>query len=242
MGTLVWTPPRPERGGGDDGPRIRHLGQCSLIPDAQPSRSPSRSELPGLSGTILSPVAPVAGTLDILAPVLGDEQTLKKTSPIRPDLELSAVSVPRRTTRFMSTAVPRFNGDACWYQHQQVFDAIAKSNGWDDETAALQLFAYLRGEPLDVALPTPEDQRVTRSRLTGALSDYYSSPGRLAIYRRRFESAVQRDEEDTSKFATELETLASRGFGNAGPGARTRIVRDQFVAGHGDCELRRHLR
>ena len=183
----------------------------------------------------------MAGTLDILAPVWGDERTLKKTSPIQPDLELSAVSVPRRTTRFMSTAVPRFNGDACWYQHQQVLDEIAKSNGWDDETDALHLFAYLKGEALDVALLIPEDQRVTRSRLMGALSDYHSSPGRLAIYRRRFESVVRRDEEDPSKFATELETLAVRGFGNAGPGARTRVVRDRFVAGHRDCELRRHL-
>ena len=139
----------------------------------------------------------------------------------------------------MNTAVPRFNRHG--YQHQQVFDAIAKSNGWDDETAALQLFAHLEGEALNIALLTLEDQWVTRSRLSGALSDYYSSPGRLAIYRKRFESAVRRDKEDPSRFATELETLAARGFGDAGPNARTRMVRDRFVAGHQDCELRRHL-
>ena len=44
-------------------------------------------------------------------------------------------------------AVPRFNGDSCWQQHLQIFQAIVKSNGWTDETAALQLFAHLDGRP-----------------------------------------------------------------------------------------------
>ena len=48
--------------------------------------------------------------------------------------------------------MPRFNGDTCWDQNKQVFDAIVKSNGWDDETAALQLLAHLEGHALNVAL------------------------------------------------------------------------------------------
>ena len=67
------------------------------------------------------------------------------------------------------------------------------------------------------------------------------SPGRLAVYRRKFESAVRRDEEDPSKFATELDTLDVRGFADAGPSARIWMVRDRLVAGHRDCELWRHL-
>ena len=92
-----------------------------------------------------------------------------------------------------------------------------------------------------MALLTPEDRRATQSGLSGALSEYYSSPGRLAVYRRKFESMVRQDEEDPTKFATELETLAVRGFADAGPAARIRMVRDLFVAGHRDCELWRHL-
>ena len=56
--------------------------------------------------------------------------------------------------RFTNTAVPNFEGDGCWQQHLQIFNAIAKSNGWADETAALQLFAHLEG--LNVALLMPE--------------------------------------------------------------------------------------
>ena len=60
-------------------------------------------------------------------------------------------------------AVPKFDGTACW---QQVLSAIAKSNGWDGRTAALQLFAHLEGGgALNVALQMPEDKRDSRKGL-----------------------------------------------------------------------------
>ena len=40
----------------------------------------------------------------------------------------------------LSMVPASLDGTVCWQQHQQVFNAIAKSNGWDDETAALQLW------------------------------------------------------------------------------------------------------
>ena len=86
-----------------------------------------------------------------------------------------------------------------------------------------------------------EDKRATLTGLSKALSDYYNSPGRLAIYRRKFEDVVRQDGEDPSVFSTKLEILGTRGFGDAGPGARTRIVRDQFISRHWDCQLRCNL-
>ena len=47
---------------------------------------------------------------------------------------------------FINTAVPRFDGTRCWEQHLLVFQAIAKSNGWSTDTAALQLVAHLDAE------------------------------------------------------------------------------------------------
>ena len=84
-----------------------------------------------------------------------------------------------------------------------MFNAIAKSNGLDEETAALQLVTHLEGNALDVALSIPEDKRATLTGLSQALSDYYYSPGRLAIYRRKFEDVVRQDGEDPSVFATD---------------------------------------
>ena len=94
----------------------------------------------------------------------------------------------RRPTRFTNTAVPKFDGTVCWQQHQQVFNAIAKWDGWGDKTAALQLFAHLEGEALNVALLMPEDKRDSREGLSEVLSEYYNSPGRLAIFMRKFDS------------------------------------------------------
>ena len=82
-------------------------------------------------------------------------------SPIRSKPEPSTTPVPRRSGRFTNTGVLKFDGSVCWYQHQQVFDAIAKSNGWDDETAALQLFAHLEGDlmwPFVTSLRTWSDE------------------------------------------------------------------------------------
>ena len=56
-----------------------------------------------------------------------------------------------------------------------------KSNGWDDETAALQLYSHLEGDALNVALLLPEAQRATRSGLSGALSDHYTSGARGVV-------------------------------------------------------------
>ena len=47
--------------------------------------------------------------------------------------------------------------------------------------------------------------------------------------------------EDPSIFATALETLAVKAFGDMGQTAHLRLIRDRFIAGHSSCELRRHL-
>ena len=55
--------------------------------------------------------------------------------------------------RFTDTELPVFSGgEEGWYRHIHIVQAIVKSNGWPDETAALQLFVHLKGEALDVAL------------------------------------------------------------------------------------------
>ena len=74
--------------------------------------------------------------------------------------------------------------------------------------------------------------------LVGALTAHYGSPGRLADYRRQFERTIRTAGEDPSIFATALETLAIKAFGDMGRTARLRIIRDRFVAGDDSCELR----
>ena len=94
---------------------------------------------------------------------------------------------------------------------------------------------------LDVAHLVPLSSRLSRTGLVDALTAHYGSPGRLADYRRQFERTTRTVGEDPAIFATALETLAVKAFGDMGQTARLRLIRDRFIAGHSSCELRRHL-
>ena len=150
------------------------------------------------------------------------------------------VRAPRQAA-FTMTKVRRFDGTTSWEQYKQVFDAIVSSNVWDNDTAALQLFSHLEGDALNVALLVPLSRRLSRTGLVGALSAHCGSPGRLADYHRQFKKTTRTAGEDPSIFATALETLAVKAFGDMGQTARLRLIRDRFIAGHSSCELRRHL-
>ena len=92
-----------------------------------------------------------------------------------------------------------------------------------------------------MALLIPMPLQATRKELTDALSSHCGSPGRLANYRREFDKTVREMGEDPSNFAIKLETLAVKAFGNMGQIARLRLIRDRFIAGHENCDLRRYL-
>ena len=70
---------------------------------------------------------------------------------------------------------------------------------------------------------------------------HYGSPGRLADYRRQFEKTTRTVGEDPAIFTTTLETLAVKAFGDMGQMAHLCLIRDRFIAGHSNCDLRRHL-
>ena len=75
--------------------------------------------------------------------------------------------------RFTNTALPVFSCAECWFQHFH----IVKSNGWPEETAALQWFVHLKEEALNVALLLTREKRESWTGLVSGLSAYYQSPG-----------------------------------------------------------------
>ena len=107
-----------------------------------------------------------------------------------------------RRRRFTNTALPVFSGAECWFQHFHIVQAIVKWNGWPDEIAELQLFAHLKGEALNVALLLTREKRESWTGLVSGLVAYYQSPSRLAVLRRRFESAFCQPGLDPATFAT----------------------------------------
>ena len=133
--------------------------------------------------------------------------------------------------KFTNTAIPVFSGAEGWYQHIHIVQAIVKSNGWPEETAALQLFVHLKGEALNVALLLTKKERESWTGLVKGLAAYYQSPGRLAGLRRRFESAFRQPGLEPATFATDLGMLAIQGFGDMREQARDTMTRDKFIAG-----------
>ena len=87
----------------------------------------------------------------------------------------------------------------------------------------------------------PLSRRLSRLGLVDALTAHYESPDRLADYRRQFERTTRTAGEDPAIFATALETLAVNAFGDMGQTARLRLIRDWFIAGNSNCEVRRNL-
>ena len=144
--------------------------------------------------------------------------------------------------RFTNTELPVFSGEEeGWYRHIRIVQAIKKSNGWSDETAALQLFVHLKGEALDVALLMNKKVRRTWTGIVQGLTAYYQSPGRLAVLRRQFAGAFRQTGLDPATFATDLGMLALQGFGDMNEQARNTMIRDKFINGQEQCALRRQL-
>ena len=99
--------------------------------------------------------------------------------------------------------------------------------------------SHLGGDALNVALLVPASRRVMMGVLLDTLTEHYSSPGRLADYRRRFERISRKPGEDPSVFA--VETLALKAYGDLSSSAWLQLVRDRFIVGQMGCSLRRHL-
>ena len=129
---------------------------------------------------------------------------------------------------FTSTKVPKFAGVTSWeqYRHYCTVEWVGRC------------YSCLEGDALNAALLVPEAKRAMWTRLVGALTEHYGSPGRLADYRRQFERTAWKEGEDPSIFAIALETLAVKAFGDMGPTARLRLLRDRFFAGPDNCSLR----
>ena len=65
-------------------------------------------------------------------------------------LDIKTLPVQSKPVAFTSTKVTKFSGVTNWDQYRQVFDAIVRSNGWDDAMTALQLLSHLEGDALNV--------------------------------------------------------------------------------------------
>ena len=134
----------------------------SDIPESHANRPPEYSER-----LISRRPQDKGGTEGLCSPNMQSEMAVvrlqRDVDDCRTELELARKHTPAvalRRSAFTSTPVPRYSGKSNWEQYREVFEAIARSNGWDDVTAALQWLSHLDGDALNVALLVPESRRV----------------------------------------------------------------------------------
>ena len=147
---------------------------------------------------------PVDVLVDTVARMQQDLASLRAENRLLRTPAVPQVVRSPQQVAFTTTKVPRIDGTTSWEQYRQVFDAIVHSNGWDNDTSALQLFSHLEGDVFNVAHLVPLSRRLSRTGLVDALTAHYGSPGWLADYRRQFERTTRTVGEDPAIFATAL--------------------------------------
>ena len=83
--------------------------------------------------------SPANVLVDTVARMQQDLSDLRTENRLLRTPEVPAVVRTSRQAAFTMTKVARFGGTTSWEQYRQVFDDIVLSDGWDNETAALQL-------------------------------------------------------------------------------------------------------
>ena len=99
--------------------------------------------------------SPIDMLVNTVARMQKDIATLREENRLSRTPTIPQVVQAPRWAAFTTTKVPRFDGTTSWEQYRQVFEAIVRSNGWDNDTAALQLFSHLGGDVLNVAHLVP---------------------------------------------------------------------------------------
>ena len=93
--------------------------------------------------------------MDMVSRIQKDMAILREENRLfRTPAASQVVQAPRRAA-LTTTKVPRFDITTSWEQYHQVFEAIVRLNGWDNDTAASQLFSHLEGDTLNVAHLVP---------------------------------------------------------------------------------------
>ena len=138
----VFTPPR---GGGRPAPEPQGVPrEVRAVPKPSPDGFPEDSLRDGgqCQKNIGSPVDMLVDTVSHMQKdmaILREENRVLRTPATSQAIQ--AIQAPRRAA-LTATKVPRFDGTTSWEQYHQVFEAIVRSNGWDNDTAALQLFSH----------------------------------------------------------------------------------------------------
>lgn len=148
-----------------------------------------------------------------------------------------------RTTSVRKQRDPeKFDGEKQeWVDYLKHFETVASWNGWAYEEKAMQLIMSLKGEALMVLGDLPAQVQSDYDALIVELARRYNPAEREAAWRVEFRNRMRQGNETAMQYGYALKRLALKAFPQMTLAAQEQWVMDQFSAGLGNVDLRRHV-
>lgn len=137
---------------------------------------------------------------------------------------------------------PTFDGNSSWEEFLIQFEAVAKSNGWDEPRKALALVSSLEGPARGVLSSLFAAKRENFEELTLALEFRYGAKNFTQLNYVKFQNYKQRKGESISELASEIERLAQAAFADCPAEAQDKLAASQFISALANSEMKRTLR
>ena len=156
-----------------------------------------------------------------------------------PDTPLHCIGQEGRQGYRPAAPMQRFNNKSliwpAWFRH---FRAVADVHAWDKNQRALQLVSYLDETVMNVAQELGDAELYDNAILVKLLSEQFDPASRVSASRSRLYGRSRRHHEDADDATTELCRV---GYPQSSPELRQELIREQFVRGQSDPELKKYL-
>jgi hypothetical protein len=148
-------------------------------------------------------------------------------------------SPPRRQREVLPEYFDSSKDD--WIDYISRYERVARWNGWTSSQSAQRLTLSLRGTASRALKELSEYELDSFEALKEALSRRFSPEQRQLAGRTEFNSRTRKATERATDYAAELSHLATKGWPGESAATRKAMVLQQFLAGVGGRELRRHV-
>lgn len=136
-----------------------------------------------------------------------------------------------------------FDGKSDWADYLKHFEAVATWNGWTGEEKAVQLIMSLSGTARQTWSDCWPDSEhcYNYDVLVNILAGRFKPEGQEEAYKAEFRGRCKKKTETFMDFGFALRRLGIRAFPKLNHEAREDIVRDQFLTGLVEPEMRKHV-
>jgi len=157
--------------------------------------------------------------------------------------QTTGLSLSQNTGRRKSCRPDHYDGTSDWSDYVRHFGTVAIWNDWTDEEKAVQLSMHLSGTARQTCTDSfPEGTLCTDfNLLVKTLNQRFQPEGQEEAYKAEFRNRIKKKSESFMEFGHALRRLVIRSFPQIAYEAREDLVKDQFLMGLTDLDMRKHV-